>query len=59
MFGRGNGIGNEYVLDDKFKQNIEGFNKVGIPVGIYFYSNANSRKDAVNEAKWIMNKIRN
>ena len=31
----------------------------GIPVGIYFYSHANSRKDAINEAKWIMNKIRN
>lgn len=56
--GRGNGIGKEYVLDDKFKQNIEGFNKVGIPVGIYFYSHANSRKDAIKEAKWIMNKIK-
>lgn len=57
--GRGNGIGKEYVLDDKFERNIKGFNEVGIPVGVYFYSNANSRKDAEKEANWIINKIKN
>ena len=41
--GRGDGIGNDYVIDSKFKQNIEGFNKVGIPIGVYFYSYANSK----------------
>ena len=56
--GRGDGIGNDYVLDDKFEQNIKGFNKVGIPVGVYFYSNANSKKDAIKEAKWIMKQIK-
>ena len=56
--GRGNGVGKEYVEDTKFKQNIEGFNKVGIPVGIYFYSNANGKKDAKKEVKWIIDKIR-
>ena len=49
--GRGNGIGKEFVLDSKFKQNIEGFNKVGIPVGLYFYTYAASSKDAIKEAK--------
>ena len=57
--GRGNGIGKEYVLDDKFERNIKGFNEVGIPVGVYFYSNANSSKDAEKEANWIINKIKN
>lgn len=57
--GRGNGIGKEYVLDDKFKQNIEGFNQVGIPVGVYFYSYANSIKDAEKEAKWVLKQIKN
>lgn len=56
--GRGDGIGEDYVLDDKFEQNIKGFNKVGIPVGVYFYSNANSKKDAEKEAKWIMKQIK-
>ena len=56
--GRGDGIGKDYVEDDKFEQNIKGFNDVGIPVGIYFYSNANSSKDAENEAKWMIKKIK-
>lgn len=56
--GRGDGIGKDYVLDKKFKQNIKGFNKVGIPVGVYFYSNANSREDAIKEAKWVLSQIR-
>lgn len=57
--GRGDGIGKDYVLDDKFERNIKGFNEVGIPVGVYFYSNANSSKDAEREAKWIMKQIKN
>lgn len=58
--GRGSGIGKKkYVLDDKFIQNIKGFNKVGIPVGVYFYSYANSNKDAESEAKWLIKKIKN
>lgn len=56
--GRGNGIGGEYVLDKKFEQNIEGFNRVGIPVGVYFFSYANSKKDAISEAKWILKQIK-
>ena len=56
--GRGNGIGKDYILDDKFKTNIRGFNKVGIPVGVYFYSSANSLNDARREAKWILKQIK-
>lgn len=57
--GRGNGIGGEYVIDKKFEENIEGFNKVGIPVGVYFYSFANSVQDATEEAKWVLQQIKN
>ena len=57
--GRGDGIGNDYVIDTKFKQNIEGFNKVGIPIGVYFYSYANSKKDAKKEAEWVLKQIKN
>lgn len=56
--GRGNGIGEDYVLDDKFKDYIKGFNKVKIPVGVYFYSNANSKEDAIKEAKWVLSQIK-
>lgn len=57
--GRGNGIGEDFVEDTKFLQNIKGFNEVGIPIGVYFYSNANSSADAEKEAKWILKKIKN
>ncbi len=56
--GRGKGIGKEYELDEYFERNIKGFNEVGIPVGVYYYSNANSVKDAENEAKWIVKQIK-
>ena len=56
--GRGDGIGKGYVEDKKFIQNIKGFNKVNIPVGVYFYSYANSIEDAKKEAKWILSKIK-
>lgn len=52
------GIEGDYFVDKKFKQNIEGFNKVGIPVGIYFYSYANSKEAAINDANWVLNQIK-
>ncbi len=56
--GSKKGITGEYFVDKKFKQNIEGFNKVGIPVGIYFYSYANSDEAAINDAKWVLKQIK-
>lgn len=55
--GTADGIGGDYVLDSKFKQNIEGANKVGIPVGIYFYSYADTKERAVADANWILEQI--
>lgn len=57
--GGQNGIGGEYYLDPKFERNIEGFKNVGIPVGLYFYSYANSINSAKNDALWIINQIKN
>ena len=56
--GRGDGIGKEAVLDDKFEEYIKGFEKEKIPIGIYFYSDANSDKNAKKEANWIIDKIK-
>ena len=52
------GTDGEYFLDKKFKQNIEGFTKVGIPVGIYFYSYANSEESAAADARWVLEQIK-
>lgn len=56
--GRGDGIGKDYVLDDRFEEYIKGFNQVKIPIGVYFYSNANNEEAAKKEAKWLLSKIK-
>lgn len=56
--GSQKGIGGEYYIDPKFEQNIKGFQEVGIPVGIYFYSYANSISAAKREAKWVIEQIK-
>lgn len=52
------GIDGEYYVDAKFKQNIEGFNKVGIPVGIYIYTYAKTPKNAKDDALWVLDQIK-
>ena len=51
-------INGEYYLDSKFKQNIKGFNKEKIPVGVYFYTKCTSDKEAKQQAKWIIKQIK-
>lgn len=56
--GSSNGINGENFVDSKFIQNIKNANSVGIPVGVYFYSYANSVDRAVSDAKWIIDQIK-
>ena len=56
--GRGGGVGNDPVIDKKFEQNIKGFNEVGIPVGIYFYSYAINQKEVTRDAKWVVEQLK-
>ncbi len=51
-------IGGDYVLDPKFKQNIENANRVGIDVGIYFYSYANTKQQVIKDANWVIEQIK-
>ncbi len=53
------GFKKEYVLDSKFERNIAEANRVGIPVGLYFYSYATSKDIAKEQAMWIVNNIKN
>ena len=48
----------EYYVDRKFKDNIEGFNKVGIPVGVYIYTFAKTPEQAIRDANWIVEQIK-
>ncbi len=56
--GSGKGIEADRFVDKKFQRNIEGFNKVGIPVGVYFYSYANSKKEAIKDAEFVLEQIK-
>lgn len=47
------GYGGEYILDKYFTQNIEGATVAGLPVGVYFYSYADSVDEAKSQAEWI------
>ena len=52
------GIDGEYYVDSKFIRNIEGFNSVGIPVGVYIFSYAKNVKQAKEEALWVIEQIK-
>ncbi|MGN1337234.1 MAG: glycoside hydrolase family 25 protein [Candidatus Coprovivens sp.] len=52
------GIDGDYYVDSKFIRNIEGFNNVGIPVGIYIYSYVKDAEDAIRDANWVLEQIK-
>lgn len=48
----------KYFVDEKFKQNIQNAKKYDIKVGVYFYSYADSIKQAKKEANWVIKQIK-
>lgn len=44
-------------LDAYFLENIKGAQEVGIKVGVYYYSYASSKKEARNQAKWVVKQL--
>lgn len=50
-------IGGEYILDPYFKENIKKAKESGLKVGVYFYSYADSTKEAKIQAKWIVKEL--
>lgn len=53
---RGYGTG-KLNMDQKFQQNMRGAAAAGIPIGVYFYSQAISRAEAVEEANLVLQSI--
>lgn len=49
---------NLYHIDGQFERNIKGFNEIGIPVGIYFYSYAKNLKEAESDADWVASQLK-
>ena len=54
---RGQTSGGIY-LDDRFEANLQGALDAGIPVGVYFYSQAVTKKEAQEEANFVLSHIR-
>ena len=52
------GYQGEYKLDEQFERNISEANRVGIPVGIYFYSYASTPLESVNDAIWVVEQLK-
>lgn len=44
--------------DTYFKENIKGAKKAGIPIGVYFYSQATTVEEAKEEASYVLSLIR-
>lgn len=45
------------VLDDRYEENIRQANAVGIPVGVYYYSKAQSTTEAILDAQFVIKNI--
>lgn len=56
--GHQNGVGGEYILDPYFKRNISDAIENNLDVGIYFYSYADSKKEARKQAEWVIKQIK-
>lgn len=56
--GTQDGINGKYVIDPYFKENIKSATDSGLKVGVYFYSYANSLKEAKKQAKWVVQNIK-
>lgn len=48
----------EYVVDQRFVENITGAHAAGLPVGVYFYSCANSLDQARQQAAWVLEQLK-
>lgn len=55
---RGYGKSGSLTCDKRFHKNATGANKAGVPVGVYWLSQAVSEEEAVSEAKYLIKLIR-
>lgn len=56
---RGYGSSGSMNEDTKYKENIKGALNAGMKVGVYFFSQATSRTEAVEEADFVLERISN
>jgi len=54
---RGYGETGEMAIDETFYQNIQGAQAAGLEVGVYFFSQAISEKEALEEAEFVLDAL--
>lgn len=54
---RGYGSG-KLVTDEKFKENIKGASNAGVPIGVYFVTQAITKAEAKEEARYTMDLVK-
>jgi Lyzozyme M1 (1,4-beta-N-acetylmuramidase) len=50
-------IDGELEIDPYYYQNIKNAKAAGLKVGVYLYSIATSKEEAIEQAKWVINKL--
>lgn len=51
-------INGEFIMDPRFLDNIKNALEQDLKVGVYFYSYAKTELDAINQAKWIIENLK-
>lgn len=54
---RGYGEAGKLVTDDRFEENIKGATSNGVAVGVYFFSQAINKEEAIEEAHYVLDAI--
>lgn len=55
---RGYGKAGNFKEDANFRTNIQAANQLDLPVGIYFVTQAITKAEAIEEANWVLDKIK-
>ncbi|MBQ2938167.1 MAG: hypothetical protein IJE05_04755 [Clostridia bacterium] len=55
---RGYGQAGNFKEDDNFRTNIQAAKQAGVPVGVYFVTQAITPAEAIEEAHWVLDKIK-
>ena len=56
--GTQKGVDKESIIDAYFEQNIKNAQAAGIKVGVYYYSYANDKNDVLEQAKWVVDTLK-
>lgn len=55
--GRRGSTEGQLYTDKNYYENVEGATRVGLPYGVYFFSQATSEQEALEEAEYVLNLI--